>query len=193
MDLGETYKKSIKAVKSSKDEFCDRCVGGYCSPFNLFCLCAASVKVSWPLRALLCSCLEEMAPLLRLPPVSPSCAANMQVRWKFSLSSHWLFNCLTFAILRHVCVTFILPGDIQQHLQTMFTLLRPEDNIKLVGTHKNTKKSHWFYLTVKPQTAFCFVFSFSRRFVWRAHMLRSPATWWWSQPMVGRTRRRAWC
>lgn len=25
-------------------------------------------------------------------------------------------------------------GDLQQHLQTMFTLLRPEDNIRLVGS-----------------------------------------------------------
>lgn len=33
------------------------------------------------------------------------------------------------------CVFIIItPGDIQQHLQTMFILLRPEDNIKLVGT-----------------------------------------------------------
>lgn len=97
--LEKLHKKSVKAVKPSKDEFCDRCVGGYCSPFNLFCLCAASVKVSWPLRGLLCSCLEEMAPLLRLPPVSPSCAANMRVRRKFPFNSHWLFNCLTFANL----------------------------------------------------------------------------------------------
>lgn len=35
----------------------------------------------------------------------------------------------------------VVPGDIQQHLQTMFTVLRPEDNIKLVGasiTHSCT-------------------------------------------------------
>uniref|UniRef100_A0A4W5KUF4 Uncharacterized protein n=1 Tax=Hucho hucho TaxID=62062 RepID=A0A4W5KUF4_9TELE len=29
-------------------------------------------------------------------------------------------------------------GDLQQHLQTMFTLLRPEDNIKLVRVHTHT-------------------------------------------------------
>lgn len=39
--------------------------------------------------------------------------------------------------LTDLCVYFI-PGDIQQHLQTMFTLLRPEDNIKLVGRHTHT-------------------------------------------------------
>lgn len=30
-------------------------------------------------------------------------------------------------------------GDIQQHLQTMFTLLRPEDNIKLVCSSRYTR------------------------------------------------------
>lgn len=29
---------------------------------------------------------------------------------------------------------FFSSGDLQQHLQTMFTLLRPEDNIRLVGS-----------------------------------------------------------
>lgn len=31
----------------------------------------------------------------------------------------------------HTCL-----GDLQQHLQTMFTLLRPEDNIRLVNDTK---------------------------------------------------------
>ena len=38
-----------------------------------------------------------------------------------------------------VCVSArVSPGDLQQHLQTMFTLLRPEDNIKLVSKHTHT-------------------------------------------------------
>lgn len=45
------------------------------------------------------------------------------------------------------CLVFCFLGDLQQHLQTMFTLLRPEDTIRLVATFSHfcllKKKMHW--------------------------------------------------
>lgn len=37
-------------------------------------------------------------------------------------------------------------GDLQQHLQTMFTLLRPEDSIRLVTIINKTFKSNYRWL-----------------------------------------------
>lgn len=89
---------------------------------------------------------------------SPSSASRFsQLRSKHAgevPNNNLLFNCINHAfnkkfviyakvqfltLIEVVFIALISPGDIQQHLQTMFTLLRPEDNIKLVGTHFKTE------------------------------------------------------
>lgn len=78
---------------------------------------------------------------------SPSASRFSQLRSKHAgevfVENNRLFDCINsiflvnkvLDLIRVVFITLMLPGDIQQHLQTMFTVLRPEDNIKLVGTH----------------------------------------------------------
>lgn len=119
----------------------------FCKKLVFCCfLYAASVKVSWQSKELLSFCLEEMAPLQFRLLASHNYGVNMQVRQKVLFKFHTFLIKKKTKLCRIVAknlfnliqaISWILTGDIQQHLQTMFTLLRPEDNIKLVGAqHK---------------------------------------------------------
>lgn len=79
----------------------------------------------------------------------------------------------------------------------MFTLLRPEDTIRLVATlsHfcllRKKKKMHWLFW-IKSDCLKSPSLCFFRQWGWRVPTLSVHAIWWWCPPVEGRTLRRVW-
>lgn len=152
------------------------------------CLYPASVKVSWRSKELLFSYLGEMAPLLLQPLDSHSCAANMQVQTVTMLYLiQWQTkNSLTLFLSYQVTYS-------STYKPCSPSLDQRTTSNWWVDAHANT----WMDIDNSVVCLFRdlnapFYLS-PRLFDWRASMPRSPATWWWSQLMAARTRRRVWC
>lgn len=129
---------------------------------------------------------------------------TLQHCWKMSLLfckmfafslMHWCyFSNVIRSVVDVTAHLVVFSGDLQQHLQTMFTLLRPEDTIRLVASPSVSNCFIRDPLTVciKCNCITSPITLFFRRYAWRVPTLSVHAIWWWCPPTEGRTLRRVW-